>query len=270
MKLLKRLAILIMICLVGVYGFVQSGIFNVAATNKDGLLISWLLHTTMERSVERRAQNIEVPDINDNEMILAGLSDYVGMCSQCHGEPDKPSGILAQGLNPAPPNLEHLAEAGTAAEMFWVINNGIRMTGMAAFGKTHQADEIWPVIAFLQSAKNITPSEYSQMKKKAEAYGHHKAESGVADKENGQHHAEGTNDDHNDHEIDTLSINSSKEKISEMPSSHQETEGHSLNHDESGHVQSQTKMQGQIKPAQVGNKSGDHTTGNHDSHSHQH
>ena len=104
------------------------------------------------------------------------------------------------------------------------------MTGMAAFGKTHQADEIWPVIAFLQSAKDITSSEYSQMKKEAEAYGHHKAGPGVADKGNGQHHAKGTNDDHNDHEIDTLSINSSDDKISEMLLPHQEIEGHGHQH----------------------------------------
>ena len=119
----------------------------------------------MEKSVERRAQNIKVPDINKNEMILAGMSDYVKMCAQCHGEPDKPSGILTQGLNPAPPDLEHLTEAGSAAEMFWIINNGIRMTGMPAFGNTHQADEIWPVVAFLQSAKGITSIEFKRMKK---------------------------------------------------------------------------------------------------------
>ena len=46
----------------------------------------------MEKSVERRAQSIEVPDINKNKIILAGMSDYVKMCAQCHGEPDKPSG----------------------------------------------------------------------------------------------------------------------------------------------------------------------------------
>jgi len=232
MKLLKRLAMLTMICLIGVYGFVQSGIFNVAATNKDGPLITWLLNTTMKKSVERRAQNIEVPDINDNEMILAGLSDYVGMCAQCHGEPDKPSGILAQGLNPAPPNLEHLAEAGTAAEMFWVINNGIRMTGMAAFGKSHQADEIWPVVAFLQSAKGITSSEYNQMKKRAKAYGHHQTELPMDDEGSSHDHAEGTNDNHNDHDADTSPVTSNDTKTSEMPSSHQEkaVDGHQHSH----------------------------------------
>ena len=207
MKLLKRLTVLVMICLVSVYGFIQSGIFNVAATVNDAPIITWLLHATMEKSVERRAQNIEVPDIGKDEMILSGISDYVGMCAQCHGEPDKPSGILTQGLNPAPPDLEHLAEAGTAAEMFWIINNGIRMTGMPAFGKTHQPDEIWPVVAFLQSIKDITPSEYNRMKIKAESYGHHKTESSM----------DAAAQDNND-------------QILEIPSSYQEIEDHNNKH----------------------------------------
>jgi len=230
MKLLKYLAILITICLVGVYSFVQSGIFDVAATNKDGSVITWLLHTTMEKSVERRAQNIEVPDINNNEMILAGLSDYVEMCAQCHGEPDQPSGILTKGLNPAPPDLEHLTEGGTAAEMFWVINNGIRMTGMPAFGKTHQADEIWPVVSFLQSAKDFTSSEYNQMKKEAEAYGHHKAESSMDDEGNGQQNPDGANVDHNEHDADTLSTISNDDKTSEIRSPNQEAKDHGSQH----------------------------------------
>lgn len=223
MKLLKRLAILITICLVAVYGFVQSGIFNVAATNKDATIITWLLHTIMEKSVERRAQDIEVPDINNNEMILAGLSDYVEMCAQCHGEPDKPSSILTQGLNPAPPDLEHLTEGSTAAEMFWIINNGIRMTGMPSFGKTHEADEIWPVVAFLQSAKAISNAEYSKMKKEAEAYGHHKAVDHVD--ETAGHQRE-SNDDHNSNVKSSDNQTPGKASPSSNQDEHHDHQGH--------------------------------------------
>jgi mono/diheme cytochrome c family protein len=224
--------VLTLILLIGIYGFIQSGLFNVAAISKDDPIIAWLLHTTMEKSVKRRAQNIEVPEIDNDEIILAGLSDYIGMCAQCHGEPDKPPSILTQGLNPTPPDLEYLTEDRTAAEMFWIISNGIRMTGMPAFGKTHEADEIWPVVAFLQSAKDITSSEYSQMKKEAEAYGHHKAEPSMGDKRNGQRHTKETNNGYNDHEADTLSNNSSNDKISETPSLEREegNHGHQHNH----------------------------------------
>jgi mono/diheme cytochrome c family protein len=213
--MIRLLTILIVVCLVGVYGFVQSGVYNVAATVEDGPLVTWILHTTMEKSVEKRAQNIEVPDITNDEIIFAGLSDYASMCAQCHGEPGKPAGIVTQGLNPTPPDLEHLLEAGTAAEMFWIINNGIRMTGMPAFGKTHQADEIWPVVAFLQSTKNITTSDYNKMKIKAESYGHHKTESSMGDEESEEHHAEGEN-----------AVLDNNDQIPKVPSPLQEAEGH--------------------------------------------
>ena len=196
MNTLKLLTLLIVIGLVSVYGFVQSGLFNVSAMIDHGPVLDWLLHTTMEKSVEKRATDIDVPDLSRKDMILAGLSDYAGMCAGCHGEPGKSPGIIKQGLNPAPPDLDHLAEEGTAAEMFWVISNGIRMTGMPAFGKSHQPEEIWPVVAFLQSARDITAADYTEMINKAKGKGHHGTESDEHDGDTGhRHHDEGGNDD---------------------------------------------------------------------------
>ena len=50
----------------------------------------------------------------------------------------------------------------------------------------------------------------------------------------------------------------------------QEGEGHAHNHEVLDHGQSQTEIQDQSSPEQIGNKSVDHATGNHDSHGHQH
>ena len=86
-----------------------------------------------------------------------------------------------------PPDLDHLAQAGTAAEMFWIISNGIRMTGMPAFSKTHQPDEIWPVVAFLQSAGSLGTDDYTRLKNKAQGFGHHSPESAAHDEGNGRH-----------------------------------------------------------------------------------
>ncbi len=178
MSNLKLVIVIAVIALLGIFGVVQSGLFNVAATEKDGPLLTWFLHTTMERSVAKRARDIESPDLNSRELILAGVSDYVGMCAQCHGEPGKQAGALTQGLNPAPPDLKALAEDGTAAEKFWIITNGIRMTGMPAFGKTHKPDDIWPVVAFLQSAGNLDAADYNRLVAESKSYGHHAAAEG--------------------------------------------------------------------------------------------
>jgi mono/diheme cytochrome c family protein len=47
----------------------------------------------------------------------------------------------------------------TDGELFWVVQNGIRMTGMPAFGPTHKDEEIWKIVAFLRHLPALTPEE---------------------------------------------------------------------------------------------------------------
>lgn len=59
------------------------------------------------------------------------------------------------GLYPQPPNLaQHRVAPGTA---FWVIKHGLKMTGMPAWGETHDDASIWSIVAFLQRRPDLTP-----------------------------------------------------------------------------------------------------------------
>ena len=64
------------------------------------------------------------------------------MCVVCHGAPGKEPSYIRQGLRPEPPNLAESSKRWGGAELFWIIKNGIKMTGMPAFGPTHQDEEI--------------------------------------------------------------------------------------------------------------------------------
>jgi mono/diheme cytochrome c family protein len=50
--------------------------------------------------------------------------------------------------------------------MFWVIKNGIKMTGMADFGKSLTDQQIWDIAAFLQKDRGITASDYAKLASK--------------------------------------------------------------------------------------------------------
>jgi hypothetical protein len=66
-------------------------------------------------------------------------------------------------------------------ELFWVVSNGIRMTGMPAFAPTHKEDEIWKIVAFVRHLPEITKEEQQALKaSREEETGHHEAESGGA------------------------------------------------------------------------------------------
>jgi mono/diheme cytochrome c family protein len=44
-------------------------------------------------------------------------------------------------------------------ELFWIVQNGIRMSGMPAFGATHKERQIWEIVAFLRHLPSLTPEE---------------------------------------------------------------------------------------------------------------
>ena len=44
-----------------------------------------------------------------------------------------------------------------------MIQNGIRMTGMPAFGPTHTDEQIWNIVAFLRRMHELSPEQYAQM-----------------------------------------------------------------------------------------------------------
>jgi hypothetical protein len=53
-------------------------------------------------------------------------------------------------VNPDPPDLKDVAGDIEPAELFWVIKNGMKMTGMPSFDKIGIDDkETWSVVAFI-------------------------------------------------------------------------------------------------------------------------
>jgi mono/diheme cytochrome c family protein len=71
--------------------------------------------------------------------------------------------VIGEGLNPRPPDLGGAGlSRQEAARAFWVIQHGLRMTGMPAFGPTHDDDELWAIVAFLDRLGRISPEEYAR------------------------------------------------------------------------------------------------------------
>lgn len=173
MKILIVVLVFTAASILGVIGFAYSGIYDVGATSPHSGFSSWLLSTTSQASIARRAADSDVPDLGDPALIEAGINDFDAMCSGCHGAPGKQPAAIGLGLNPPPPDLVKSAGHLSAAELFWVTKNGIRMTGMPAWGATHEDDALWPVVAFMMALPDLDASAYQALLKSAEGAGHH-------------------------------------------------------------------------------------------------
>jgi mono/diheme cytochrome c family protein len=139
------------------------GLFNVAADVPHSNAVYWLLETARQRSIAMRATGIEVPgNLADPKRIVSGAGQYAEMCAECHLAPGMKRTEIARGLYPRAPELRR-GSSLTAAEQFWVIKHGIKMTGMPAWGLTHDDDILWDVVAFLRKLPELTPKQYREL-----------------------------------------------------------------------------------------------------------
>lgn len=145
-----------------------SGMYNVSAMEPDSGLIHWVLETTSDHSVDARVGDIKVPDLENSDMIMEGLSHYKEMCESCHAGPGKEETELAKGLNPEAPNLYKKGYRMEPAKLFWITKYGIKMTGMPAWGKTHSDEKIWAIVAAVKKLHDLPPAAYNAVKAEEE------------------------------------------------------------------------------------------------------
>lgn len=141
------------IVLVAVLGglVIVSGIYNVAAACPDIAPVRWVLRAASDRSVERHAAGLVTPRLDAPALARRGAGLYARRCTLCHGGPGARPAPFARGMNPAPPDLAESAGDLDAREIFWVAKNGIRMTGMPAFGPSTADNDLWAVTAHVMS-----------------------------------------------------------------------------------------------------------------------
>jgi mono/diheme cytochrome c family protein len=153
-------------------GWAYSGQYNVAADAPHWDVTTQALSTIRERSIAARAADLTVPNLADPALIALGAEHYAGMCTGCHLAPGVGDNEMRQGLYPQPPNLSQPRDR-SPAQSFWIIKHGLKMSGMPAWGVTHDDDSIWGLVAFLQQLPTMDAASYTTLTQGAGAAGAH-------------------------------------------------------------------------------------------------
>lgn len=154
---------------------VYSGSFNVAATEEHTPFTRWVLGTTFHNSVKSRAAELRPPSNFTPEMVAAGARSYKAMCQHCHAGPGMERAEWASGMRPLPPQLVEAASEWRSSELFWLAKHGVKMSGMPAFGPTHDDKALWELVAFVRELPGMTSERYATLAGRAEDGGDHGA-----------------------------------------------------------------------------------------------
>jgi cytochrome c1 len=148
---------------------IYSGVYDVSATNQHTGPVYWVLETAMRHAVRRRASDITVPPLSDPALIRRGFLLHRESCVTCHGAPGIAPHDAGKALLPVPSNLAQTALQWSAAEIYWVTQNGLKMTGMPAWGMRYPDDDLWAIVAFVKHLPSMTAADYDDMAERADA-----------------------------------------------------------------------------------------------------
>src|SRR5215470_14764598 len=93
---------------------------------------------------------------------------FADHCAVCHGNDGSGDTMMGRGMYPKPPDLrmEHTQKLSDG-ELFWIIENGVRFTGMPAFGGGEHAnpEDSWKLVRFIRHLPQLTAEERMEMER---------------------------------------------------------------------------------------------------------
>lgn len=91
------------------------------------------------------------------------MAHYADHCAVCHANNGSGQSMFGKGMYPKAPDLRGQTQTMSDGEIFYDIENGIRMSGMPAFGGDGTADETWKLVSFVRHLPHLTPAEETEM-----------------------------------------------------------------------------------------------------------
>jgi len=171
MRFLALIGALAILFGIGSAVFFFGGYYSVAGTAEDPAAVTWALTKVRTASVSRYATDSPPAGFGDTAMVQAGAKAFASYgCANCHGAPGVPWLKYSEGLHPDPPDLKKVVGDLSPAQLFWIIKNGINMTGMPSFELAGaKDDEIWAIAAFVKKLPTVSDADYKSWTASAES-----------------------------------------------------------------------------------------------------
>ena len=149
---------------VGLWYVVSSG---VSAREQPGAVEEFVARRVRDMAISRRARSLTNPVEPSPEAIAEGREHFADHCAVCHANDGSGNTEMGQGLWPKAPDMrlpqtQNLSDG----ELFWIIENGVRFTGMPGWrtGTKEGESSSWQLVHFVRRLPQLTPEEIEEMK----------------------------------------------------------------------------------------------------------
>lgn len=164
---MRKVVHVLLIVLVTLAGLAAAALLYVRSTG----LVARSAPGSLETGLARRVRSLAIPaGVSEQrnpiprspESLADGRAHYADHCVVCHAADGSGTTEMGQGLWPKAPDMRLPAtQALSDGDLFWIIENGIRFTGMPGWGTGTQegANASWHLVHFIRHLPDISPAE---------------------------------------------------------------------------------------------------------------
>ena len=162
MRFLRHALITIVLCATVI------GIVAVVLVRRGGLTASDEPNR-IERALAGQLVRLSIPaDVNQQQNPFGGKPDtwreardhYADHCAVCHGRDGKGRTEVGANMYPRVPDLTSAeVQSRSDGALFYIIQNGVRWTGMPAWKQEHSAEDTWKLVSFIRKTPTLTEAD---------------------------------------------------------------------------------------------------------------
>ncbi len=164
LKFLLGFAVAVVVVLAAGFCYVRFGFVDPRADIPVGWLESKIAMPALDAAVDRRAPEAHNPLQPTDDNLISGMKTYQANCASCHGDIQHPHAQLAEALYPRAPQFVEDAPDMSENQNFYIIQHGVRLSGMPAWKQVLIEQEMWQVTTFLSRMDKLPPQVSAEWK----------------------------------------------------------------------------------------------------------
>jgi mono/diheme cytochrome c family protein len=152
------------VCIAAVLYYVSSR--GISARDQPGAIETTIARTMRSLAVPRSDRHRANPVKLSDEVFASAKAHWADHCASCHGNDGSGDTTIGKGLFPKAPDMRaQQTQSLSDGELFYIIENGIRLTGMPAWGSgsPDPASETWELVHFIRALPRLTPKDLEEI-----------------------------------------------------------------------------------------------------------
>jgi mono/diheme cytochrome c family protein len=140
---------------------------GVSARAKPTALETMMAREVRHMAIPASARGMQNPAAETQENLRDARLHFADHCAICHANDGSGDTLIGRNLYPKPPDLrQEDTQKLSDGELFWIVENGVRFTGMPAFGGAHGSEQdSWKLVRFIRHLPRITEEERMEMER---------------------------------------------------------------------------------------------------------